>query len=196
MAYQLYIIPMELVQPTGTYTIRRVKYLHTIPDLQYGSLDYGKLNHALVAADVTPAQHAAIIANTDVIAFNANLDAQVGGGSGLNNLRDALEVVILPGNWVNSNTTWREVARAIAGVMLFGQKHEALWDEELIPNRAALSLTWSAISPDRRNRILTTGKELNYDMSFITNNMTVRAILRELANLWAEESFQLHNYSF
>lgn len=191
MTVRIYVGPMETVM-VGNVQVRRLATFPTVvPDLGGGgSIDYGMIDVALVLADVTDPQHTAIVANAAITAFPANLNSTVGTGQ-MATVRQKLEDVRLPGMWVTSETTYREIARAVAGVMQFGQRHQALHGEDLIPDSASLSLRWDELPQARRTRILATFADLHFDSSWITNSMRVRRILLTLIELWGNTPVRL-----
>jgi hypothetical protein len=192
VAYRLYLIPLTGV---GTRADpRRPKYVEEA-SLSYGAMDYGKIGEAFVAADVTNAQHTALAANADVAALPTNLNTTV-GTSNLAAVQNQLEAHSLPGTWITSTTTYRAIARKVAGLFQMAQRHHALHDETLIPSAASLGLTWGEIAADRRTRVQATAADLGYTLTGITDGTSVRQVLGTLADQWGVRAFTLGGLTF
>jgi hypothetical protein len=137
MTWRLWLLP---VVGTGASPAdsRRPKYLRDDPQyagVPFAALDYGRIPDMLVAADVTAAQVTSLSANPDATLFPANLDSQA--GTNLATVQSALEVARLPAGWVVAATIYRDVARAIAGLMRFGGRFTALVAERIVDEHTA-----------------------------------------------------------
>jgi hypothetical protein len=101
---RFYVVPAE----GGVDSPSRPKYFSG-SGLTYSAIKYGPSNY-LVGATLTQAQHDAIAANGDVVVIPP-LESTVGGNPTLNQVRNQLEALSIPGSWIESTTTWRQVVK-------------------------------------------------------------------------------------
>lgn len=183
MAIRYYLIPIE-----QTNNIRTVKYLRSrlgsgTIDVSYSMMDYGLVNAGLVMADVTNAQHNAIVANADVTAIPANIDSTITAGD-LPSVKAALETLRIPGNWATTANTYRQIMRMVGGLFQFAQRHQGLYNQTIIPDNINLDMIWSDIPLQWRQNLQGTADSFGYDYSQITGSTPVRTILKSLADQW------------
>jgi hypothetical protein len=192
MAYRLYITP-AIGGGTGIQDPRRPKYFS---GFRWAGMDYGFQPLYLVAADLLPADDAAIIANADVFAFPFNLDVTLSGGQA-NSARDAFELVFIPAQWVNATLTWRQIARTVAGMFQFMQRlNFTLGNTVLIDDSTKLNVQWSAVPVNIQTAMLQAAADLGYNTSFISPNTQIRIILKEFADQWGARPFNLNEFTF
>src|SRR5678816_2098853 len=102
---------------------RRPKYRDSLfPELQYAPWTYGDEAWCLVAIiDITPAVEAALntTAADDVFELPADLDLPIGVVAMRDTIRTRLEAVNIPGTWVETTSTYREVVRVIGACCQF-----------------------------------------------------------------------------
>jgi hypothetical protein len=194
---RLYVLPME-----RTVTARGPKYLSwrgdPTPDANVGEtawniLNYGLYDWGIAAVEASDPVHTTLAAMPDVQQIPANLASTVGQAN-CDTVRAFLESVALPGQWVQNGTTWREVVRTVCGMVLFGQRYDGI-RQQADPGAPAfgsqiegnLAVQWGNIPQAIRDAVLATGLTFNYDMSFIADTTLVRAILKQLADLWGDQ---------
>jgi hypothetical protein len=187
-----YVLPVEEVDVEGM-PARGPKYFswRFSPDgvlADWQMMDYGRINAAILVADVTQAQHDELVANPDCVSPPENIDQNITAGA-IPAVQNVLEALRIPAGWVTTDYTYRDILRMVAGLFQFSQRHHGLFDEDLIPNQAALDLRWNQIQINRRNRIRATVSDLNYDPTGITNQTTVRQILWNFAQQWGNSEF-------
>lgn len=197
MTIRLYVLPME-----RNGTARGPKYLawgrdadpsDNIGEDAWSMLNYGLHDWAIAAVEATDAIHALLAAKPDVEQIAADLDANVGAAN-RDRVRAFLESAALPGQWVQNGTTWREVVRTVCGIILFGQRYDGIrqtsqpgapaFGDQLAGN---LSVQWGNIPQGIRDATLETCASFGYDTSWIANTTLVRAILKQLADLWGDQ---------
>jgi len=188
--YRLYITPSL---GTGSDEDRwRPAYFDGVAK---AAMYYGGQMLFLVAADLTPAQDAAIIANADVIVFPFDLSTTIGGAN-LQNARNALEAALIPAQWVNATDTWLHVARMVGGMFQYMQRLWYYLPTLLVDSSAKLNTQWSSIPVDPyQTAILAAAASLNYTINPAPNDQ-LRVILESLAGQWGNKPFQLGPYIF
>jgi hypothetical protein len=194
MAYRLYIVPT-----IGAGTIgpppdpRRPKYFD---GLKWDGMDYGFQPIFLVAADLTPAQDASIVANPDVDALPFDLSPTVGGGN-VQAARNALEAALIPAQWINGQMTWLTVARMIGGMFQFMQRlNFYLGSTVLIDSSAKLNAQWQQIPVDPyQNAIFAATNSLDYTFNPNPNDQ-LRTLLQQLGQQWGSAPFFLGGFTF
>jgi hypothetical protein len=155
-------------------------------------MDYGSLPTGLVAADVTQVEHDALAANADVDPFAADLDTALGAAS--TTVRARLEANRIPTQWVTGATTYRELARFVAGLFQFGQRHTALHAEDLIGS-GLLDSRWRDLTAAQQARIQATATSFGYILTAGTNT-PMRDVLTQMANQWGALPFYLGGLTF
>lgn len=80
--------------------------------------DYGSIDMAILAADITQADHDALILNSDVYTFPENLDVTMTQAE-RSTMNTYLEAHGLPGDWLAAGETFKSAARTITGMMLY-----------------------------------------------------------------------------
>jgi hypothetical protein len=192
MAYRLYITPVIGSGVPGDS--RRPKYIADL-GVSWAAMDYGFQPIFLVAANVTPAQHTALITNSDLTAFPADLATNVGGG-GVTTAQNALEAAFIPAQWVNGAMRWSEVARIVAGMFQFMQRlNVVLGNEVLIDTSAKLNVQWQAIPANYQTAITEAALSLGYTFNPAPTDQ-LRALLKNLSDQWGDKSFQLNELVF
>jgi len=115
-----YVIPaVTATTPLGAYT--GPKYFAHDPANLAGlrvnmqTIQYGFEDAYIVAADLTPAQHTALIANTDVIHLTNNRAANVTGAAPL---RPRLAALDIPAGWITNGQQWGAVIKRLCKTAL------------------------------------------------------------------------------
>lgn len=154
----------------------RPKYL-TALGVPYSAMDYGD-GTFLVGVALTDPQHAALIANADVIAFPPLADV-VGGNPTLNQIRNELESRSIPGAWVQSTTTYRELVGTVGRLTLIVQRMAGSLGKKLFGTGNGLNTT---LTTTLRDDFIAVGQSFGVNTSGITTSITVSAALMLLAN--------------
>lgn len=193
MTIRYYLVPVEEVG-----SARGPKYFNwrfcvdCSLNVPWSAMDYGLRPTMLIATDVTNGQHNGLAAASDVTTVPTNIDNTVSAAA-LSAVRAALEGLKIPGNWVTTAHTYREVLRAVAGLFQFAQRHQALHNEPLVEGNVDLSMTWSEVPQAKRQRVQATCDDLGYDTSPVTGAWTLGQTLKYLADLWGDTTFIFGN---
>ena len=164
-----YVVPMIGV---GTrQDPRRPKYIAAL-GVQFAIMDMD--TSAVVWADTTPAQEAAVGANSDALVVPP-LDNTVA----LNATKNALEALNIPAQWVTAGMTYRNVLRVVCGMAALIQRTDGL-GAKLTLTPARLDLTMAQIPANLRQSLADASDSLGLDRSSIVNGTTVRAALKIL----------------
>src|SRR6476646_7422164 len=108
---------MPIVGDGSKASPRQPKYTSTISGFDWTMFDYGDEPFCIVGVtDISGAADISLTANSDVFSLPANLDTTMGTTNTRNTVRTRLEAVDMPGTWVQTTTTFREVVRFIGGV--------------------------------------------------------------------------------
>jgi hypothetical protein len=159
---------------------------------EWNMMDYGSLPTGLVAADLTPEQHTTLVANADVDPFAADLDTAIGAAS--TTVRSRLEANRIPTQWVSGATTYRALARFVAGLFQFAQRHAGLHNEDIIGS-GALDGRFRDLSAAQQARIQATATSFGYTLTAGTNT-PMRDVLTQMANQWGALPFYLGGLTF
>jgi hypothetical protein len=174
----------------------RPKYRDSLfPTLDWSQFYYGDEPWTLVGIqDVPPATDAALNANADVFELPANLDQTMGTVGVRNTVRNRLEAVNIPGTWVQTSTTYREVVRIIGAVIQFSQRFQGV--SGIPANRwfaggRTLDSTFGSLAAPAQQALLDTGASdwerpdgtiFHFDTSALTGSTTLRALLKSVAD--------------
>lgn len=158
-------------------------------DCRWGLMDYGLIEAALVAADVTTEQHTQLASEPDVAAAPLNIDQPI-SAIAIPQVVTVLEALRIPADWVTTDYTYRQILRMVAGLFQFAQRHHGIHNEPLIDSPDQLDLRWNQIPQARRTRILETADSLGYDYSPVQNTWTIRQILKYLGDQWGAQEFR------
>jgi hypothetical protein len=187
MAFRLYLTPAVL----GPIANSRVpKYIFDLKSPGAGFYDYGFQPLFLVAADLTPAQDAAVVANADVFGFPFNLDTNISGGA-INSTRDVHEAFLIPLQTVPA--TYRLLGRYDGSLFRYFQRLRSFLGPNLLIDTAAkLNIQWSTVPVDPyQNAIIQAAQSFGYDTSFIQPTTQVRAVLKNFADQWGTQPLNI-----
>jgi hypothetical protein len=169
---RFYLCPMEaIVTPRGTFV--RPKYIFTLGitlTSQWMEMnDYGNELLCLLALDVTPAQHAAMIAHTDVSAFPVDLDSTP--GANLATVKAAYESRNLPADDVTANTPYRIQIRWIIAIFSITTK------DPLFSATVTLDTTLGQLTAIQRAELKAAAESADYSTAGLTLQSTIRQAL-------------------
>lgn len=187
MTIRWYLLPIETIgNARGPKYMRRRVNPDGI-DATRAIVDYGLMPWCIMWADVTPAQHAELISHADVrhIVAHSNIDNAI--GSAAPTVRSVLEAGDIPGTWVQSTDTWRQVLRGIFGMFLLAQRVHGRYNVTLLPDGYTLDTTWAELPQGAKAILLDTAMYLGLDISQGSPTTTLRQIYRVLGNTWGEQ---------
>ena len=186
MAARFYIMPIQVVGNS-----RGPKYLKWRENsdgivCRWSLMDYGLIDAALVAADVTQEQHEQLVAEPDVAAAPVDIDQNI-SEIAIPRVQQVLEALRIPAEWIDSTYTYRQILRMVGGLFQFAQRHHGMHGEALIDSTDQLDLRWNQIPQARQNRIKATADNLGYDYSAVQPTWLMRRILKHLGDQWADK---------
>lgn len=180
---RFYVMPIMVVGNARGPKYLKWRFFPEGIDCQWSMKDYGLIDACLVACELTQAQHEQLAAEPDVAVAPLDIDQSI-SDIAIPQVQAVLEALRIPADWLTSAYTYRQILRMVAGLFLFAQRYHAMHNEALIDSTAQLDLRWNQIPLDRRGRITATAEELGYIYSDVTNQWTVRRILKYLADQW------------
>lgn len=191
MVRSIYVMPI-----TGAGTKldqRRPKYEDTLfPTLDRTMWDYGDEPHCLVGIqDVPAATDAALVANADVFKLPDNLDQTVGSVSTRNQIRNNLEADELPGNWVQTTTTYREIVRVVGACCQFAQRYQGLVGGRWFSGTVHIANTFSSLTAAQQQGIHDTAASFGFDQTAIVSTATIRDVLKNMADQYIAAGLSL-----
>jgi hypothetical protein len=182
---KLYLVPIQQIG-----SVRGPKYFvwrfnEVGIGCRWNMMDYGNFA-LLVAHDITPADHASLIANADVYAFPDNLDQNINDKAVLDSFFEPLNI---PTDWTTPSTTYRQFVRQTAGLMQFNQRYTGLsGGESLFGGGITLESNYNQLSAQQQawfNQAL---------ISFgwftgVQGNPKLRSLAKQAGDLWGDAPF-------
>jgi len=193
MTVRFYLVPVEQSGNARGPKYFKWRFSPDGLDVRWGAFDYGLIPTMLIAADVTAGQHDTLAAQSDVTAIPADIDSTV-PAQALPAVQNALEDLRIPGGWVTTNHTYREIIRTVGGLFQFAQRHHGLHNKIIMPENVTLSQTWGDLPLQARQEVRATADSLNYDYSDVTASTTIRQILKSLADQWGDQPLLLGGF--
>ena len=161
---RFYIVPEEVTE-TGA---KGPKYISWRFDPDPPGIDcgwvgtsYGLIPAMLGCCNTTQAQHDELSGHSDVASAPLDIDQLIPEGA-VPIVKNVLEALRIPAEWVDTTYTFRVILRRVAGLFQLAQRHKGLHDENLIDNQAQLDLRWNQIPLARRQRLQTTADSFGY----------------------------------
>jgi hypothetical protein len=188
MTQQLYIIPViHLTNPDYNVPAYLPHRFHAaIPGLEgipWAWTTYLLEDVAIVLADTTVAQNTLLDAQAGVFPI-ANLDATISGTTIRNRVRSALENAFVPGTWITTGMSYRNILRAVAGMFEFHNRVVAISQGRVFDGVKNLSTTINQLSATQISALTQTATEFGINYSGITGSSTLRAALLLANNLY------------
>lgn len=153
--------------------------------IRWDLVDYGKSPWCLVAADVSVAQHAFLVAQSDVAAIPTAFDDQLGGPAATT-ARDFLEAASIPGTWITASDTWRSVLRSVIGTFNFANRYLAIANDTLVPSGQTLTTQFGNLTAQQQQAYRDTCADFGIPTDFLTPQITLHNAIKALADLWAD----------
>lgn len=181
---RVYIMP--LIGAGGRVDPRRPKHADLAGVVAYGSVRYGEEGDTLCGFDLDQAAHDIIAADAEVLVLPLNLDNNLTAGA-VTQAETFLESINMPGDWVNTTFTYREVLRLVGGAFLFQQRYASLSGQgQLFTGAMNLDRTVSSLTQQLRDDIQATADSFGYDSSPITGAWTLRQVVKHYGQQWAD----------
>lgn len=185
MTIRYYIVPIERVgSGRGPKYFKWRLGTGTI-DCQWAMVDYGLVEQAVVAADISDTDAATLAAAADVLTLPANLDGTLTLAA-RNTARTWLEGIGVPAGWVNTGMTYREVLRTVTALFLFMQRVCAILGRTVTVKAGALDTQFRNLPADVRAAITQAADEQGFDRTGVSNTTTLRVILKLMADAWED----------
>jgi hypothetical protein len=188
MARSIYVMPIG----TNAKGTRIPKYFPSIIS-SFSMFDYGDEPWCLVGLlDVPPATDAALVANADVFKLPDDLDTAVGSPATRNQIRAKLEAAEIPGNWVETTTTYREIARVVGALCQFAQRYQGLVGGPWFSGTVHLSNTFSTLSIEQQQGIRDAAFTFGFSQAAILGTATIRDVLKSMADQYLAAGMPLY----
>ena len=172
---RFYIVPVE----GGVTTPITPKYFGDAWGiLAFSAIKYGP-QHMLVAASLTQAQHDFIASQSDAFAI-PGLDLQVGGNPTLNQVRNRLAGLGIPGSWIVATTPWRQVVKRTGNSALLIARMRGELGRHIYDNGVGLNTTLTVSLRDEFIAVansLATSQGITILTGGITTSITVQTAL-------------------
>lgn len=158
--------------------------------VRYGCVDYRFIDRGVLVVEADAAILDDLASREGVIAFPSNLDTQPGGAA-RTQIRDALEAINIPAQWVANGMTWREIARIVTGMFLFAQA---------LRRRTGVSpLDWPGVTWSTSFGSLDVDQQAAFQLTYaglggqgtLPAGATLRQIMRQVADIWATRPLHL-----
>jgi hypothetical protein len=195
---RLYIMPITGV---GTREDPRVpKYRNTILTPNgtiWAMMDYGYRSTCLLAAETSAIVHNALVANSDVFAFPDNF--QVSGAtvsSQSTAVQTSLEGFGIPAHWVQSQDTYLSVAHTTGAMFQFAQGLNGILGNVDPFAGATLNTQFRNLAQATQDATHQVGARFGWDTSGITPTMTLRNMVKYMADQWGATPLLLGPFIF
>lgn len=190
MTVRLYVMPTETVVVNATKDFTGPKYLQWAKDPDppalvtalWALMSFGREPTALVAADVSPAQHTLLAAQPDVTVIPVTLDNELGANLAI--VQAELEALNLPSDMLNVNHTYRQVLRGVIAMFKVSQRLHRMTgkDGRLFPSGITLNTTIGQLPQGARDKLQAAAGELGYSYEGLTAGSSLRDVLKKLAS--------------
>ena len=191
MTWHLYFLP---VIGTGIEAdSRRPKYIAALSGISWAAMDYGFNPSMVAAADVDDATDSSIDANADVNRIPDNMDLFLSAGA-VSVVQNAMEVMFWPADWVNTTYTYRQILRYVGGFCAYLQRYSAISgniNPVFSSGNVTLSTQFNQLPAKARQDLQATATDLGLSYAGITGTMTMRQIMKSMADQWGQRSFSL-----
>lgn len=193
---KIYLIPIEQVGNARgpEYFVWRFDANPLSINCRWNMMDYGFINVGLIVAhDITPADHAALILNSDVYAFPDNLDQPINDKAVIDVF---FEGINLPTDWTTPSTTYRELLRKTAGLMQFNQRYSGIsGGQSIFGNGITLESNYNDLSAQQKTWFNSTLVSFGW-LGGVQGNPKLRALAKQASDLWGNAPFILGGFEF
>lgn len=160
---------------------RRPRYASTdLAGTPWTMMDYGIHAQCLITADVTPAQHSALISHNDVTAFPEDLDTLLGSQAA--ELQIFLRKVDIPADWITATLTYRELIDGLSCQFQYMQRVNFYRATPLFSRTVALELPWQDLPADARVDMQEAADSFPVSMAQISPTTLLETALTSMAS--------------
>lgn len=187
---RFYLLPIQELTDWALHGVTRgPKYFRLFDDHEgivcnWSFCDYGLMPAGIICADVTLEIHNELTGYSDVLAVPADIDQQVGAAETI--VQTALERLKLPGAWVNSAHTYREILRVTLCLFQFAQRYHRLYLEKVVEGDADLGMTISQLPVAFRQRLAGAAESFGWNTSDVRTSWTLRRLFVWIVAQWAD----------
>jgi len=176
VALRFYIVPKA---GTGAITDPiRPKYILEVGAINsLSAMNYGLEDTFLLGVVVTNAQHTTLASNLDVIAIPQDIDSAI-GLTALQTVKDKLEGLNIPSDWVTVNHTYRQAIGIVGRAFLYMQRFNGRQLRKFFETGIALDTRVNQLTQAQRDAMNDAAVSLGLSTATITGPMTLRQALR------------------
>lgn len=145
----------------------------------------------ILIADTDSTQDGILSGLSDVLAVPA-LDNTVPNAVVRDAIRNKLEALDIPAQWVVNGMSYRTILRVVRGVFQFKNRFGILIGHQIFRAGLTLDTTVSALSGEVQNTLSTVATSLGLDYSGVTGSTTIRQLLYGAGNQFASQPFTIN----
>jgi len=182
---QYFLIPVMAVENSRGPSYLRWRDNPDGLNVQWSCKDYGAIDMMICAVNADQADLDWLAAQADVYAFGQNLDEQMPQDErGV--MAVYMESVAIPADWITPADTRRQAIRTITGMFLFSQRLHGITGQSPLDWGITLNTQFRNIEQQYQGAIREAFDTLGYDSSVLRDNWTLRVILKNAADQWAD----------
>jgi len=150
----------------------------------FGSVDLGGEPYFLVMAQMTDAARDSIADSTGVVAFPKNIDVNLIAKE-VTDFSADLESRNIPGNWITTSDTFRDVIRFVMITVQLNQRYNGLTQgSKIFRSGVGLNTKHSEFSDNEKQRWINVADSFEFEKSSLRANSEIRFMLKELNKQW------------
>jgi len=190
MARSIYTMPLVTVD-TKRGPILQEKYFSIIQNYPNRSrFDYGSESTSLMGIlDVSPTDDATLTGMADVFKLPDNLDQALGAQATAAGNR--LEGMNMPGTWVTSTTTYRDLVRFFGAACQFALRFSSFGAGKWFNGTVTLDTRFNQLGAIARQALLDAFDSFGFDRTQMTGTTTLRAIIRSAGQQYLDAGMPL-----
>jgi hypothetical protein len=194
MAGRLYLMPTT-GSGTSSHDPIVPKYASTFAAFDSGAMYYGLEPACIVwVNNIDAATRTALTANADVVALPNNLDSQIGAGN-LTAVKNAIEGLNIPANWVVATDTYRQTVRSVSNLFLYLQRLQGLGTSRLLTGGVTLASTFGSLPQSVQDDMIAAAQSFGFDTSQVTASTTLRVIFKVMLDQFGNVPVVLGDFS-
>lgn len=188
MTLNLYVMPLA---GTGTKASpRRPKYVTDWAGFDWGMYDYGNEPWCLVGVlNVTAGVNTTITGETQVSAIPTTLSNTVGGSA--STVDSDLEAVNMPGTWVTSTNTWRDVVLFVGACCQIAQRFQGNCGGQWFTGGVTLNTTIGSLPTNTQSCLISTVQSFGISTTQFASSNTLRQAIQSAAQQYVSGSMPL-----